>query len=180
MSLSKRVKENIADLVFLAVFLTFFVVALDFSPRAQFMPMVVSAMAMVTIVAEMLVANFGKGMATGIDTAELFGADKKEEEFREASLAKAEQEAVQVLAPAGGDEKVMFLWIGLLTLMIVLVGFSVTEFLFPVIYLRFASHLSWKASVGIGVATWLLIYLFFGVLLKLPFFPGLLFGGELY
>ena len=155
----------------------FLVLAKDYSPRAQFMPVVISAISILVMLVEFYVVNFTKGLDTGIDTAELFGADRKEEEFRQSS-ATAEDCPVDVLAPAGGDERVMFLWIGLLTVMILLLGFNITEFVFPLIYLRFASKLSWRTSILVSFATWLVIFLLFGTVLQLPFFPGFLFGGE--
>ena len=96
MSLSKRARNNIANLVFTAVLLVFLFLAKDFSPRAQFMPVVIAVVAIIAMLAEFYTSNFVRGMETGIDTAELFGADRQEEQFRQASVTAVDELAAML------------------------------------------------------------------------------------
>jgi len=136
----------------------------------------IAALGIVSILVEMFVRFVLKKEAPmAIDGAELFGADKKEDEFRAQSEAKEIVETKH-----GGKLHEIVLWTLGMGAMLFLFGFQATSFAYPAIYLIFGkTRMVWWKAVMVGALTWLSIFLLFSVLLNLPFFKGILFGGEL-
>ncbi len=76
LGLGAKGSELIADLVIMAVLIGFFVLALQFSPRAQFMPLVISGISIICMTLEIIVRFvLGKEQGLALDGAELFGTD---------------------------------------------------------------------------------------------------------
>jgi hypothetical protein len=179
--LSRKTQELLADLVLTGVLIGFFVLALGFSPRAQFMPLVISGIAILCMGLEIIVRFvLGKEQGLALDGAELFGADKKKKEFKQASLATAnepthekEQEKEE-----GGKESTILLWLLALGVMLFVFGFQLTCFAYPILFLKLGkTKMSWRSAVIIGALTWASIFVLFSWVLNMPFFPGLIFGG---
>jgi hypothetical protein len=181
--LSKKAQELIADCILTAVLLGFFVLALNFSPRAQFMPLVISGIAILCMALEIVVRFvLGKEQGLALDGAELFGTDKKKKEFKQASLAKAEERTQEKkeVKEEGGKESTILLWLLLLGAMLFVFGFQLTCFAYPVLFLKLGkTKVSWPIAVVIGALTWASIFVLFSWILNMPFFPGFLFGGEM-
>ncbi len=181
--LSKKTQELIADLVITAVLVGFFVLALGFSPRAQFMPLVISGIAILCMALE-IVTRFvlGKEQGLALDGAELFGTDKKKKEFKQASVATAEERTQEKkeAKEEGGKEGTILLWLLALGAMLFVFGFQLTCFVYPVLFLKLGkTKMGWLPATVIGALTWASIFVLFTWILNMPFFPGFLFGGEL-
>ena len=173
----KQGKEILADLFFLAVVIAFFVIGMGYSVRARMIPLMIAGLGIVSILVEMFVRFVLKKEAPmALDSAQLFGADKKEDEFR----AQSEAKEVAVEETSGGTLRAIVLWTIGMGVMLFLFGFQVASFAYPAIYLIFGNtRMVWWKAVTVGALTWLSIFLLFSVLLNLPFFKGILFGGEL-
>jgi hypothetical protein len=176
LEMRKLVKDLIADLFILGILIAFFALSLGYSVRARMIPLIISSLGIVSMLVEMFVRFVLKREAPmAIDSAELFGADKKEDEFRAQSEAKEIVETKH-----GGKLHEIVLWTLGMGAMLFLFGFQVTSFAYPAIYLIFGNtRMAWWKAVLVGALTWLSIFLLFSVLLNLPFFKGILFGGEL-
>ncbi len=181
--LSKKAQEFIADMVLMAVLVGFFVLALGFSPRAQFMPLVISGIAILCMALEIIVRFvLGKEQGLALDGAELFGTDKKKKEFKQASLATAEErgEGKKAVKEEGGKEATILLWLLALGAMIFIFGFQLACFAYPVLFLTLGkTKMGWGWALVIGALAWASIFVLFSWILNMPFFPGLVFGGEL-
>ncbi len=181
--LSKKAQELIADFILTAVLVAFFVLALGFSPRAQFMPLVISGIAILCMALEILVRFvLGKEQGLALDGAELFGTDKKKKEFKQASLATAEERRheKEETKEEGGKESTILLWLLALGVMLFIFGFQLTCFAYPVLFLKSGTtKMRWRSAVIIGALAWASIFVLFSWILNMPFFPGLIFGGEL-
>ena len=166
-----------ADLFILAIVVGFFVIGAGYSFRARIIPLIIASLGIVSVLVELFVRFVLKKEAPmALDSAQLFGADRKEDEFRTQSEAK---EAVME-ERTGGTLRAIVLWIVGMGVMLFLFGFQVTSFAYPVIYLVFGNtRMAWWRAMIVGALTWLSIFLLFSVLLNLPFFKGILFGGEL-
>lgn len=177
LKIRKQVKEFIADLFILAILVTFLVMGFGYSHRAKMIPLIIAAFGIVALLVEMFVRFvLKKEAALAIDGAELFGADKKEDEFRAQSEAK---EAVVETKPGGKLYEIVLWTIGM-GVMLFVVGFQITSFAYPAIYLIFGNtRMVWWRAIIVGALTWLSIFLLFSMLLNLPFFKGILLGGEL-
>jgi hypothetical protein len=179
--LSKKGQELVADFILTAVLIGFFVLALGFSPRAQFMPLVISSIAILCMALEIIVRFvLGKEQGLALDGAELFGADKKKKEFKQASLATAEERTHEKedARDEGGKESTILLWLLALGVMLFVFGFQLTCFAYPVLFLKLGTtKMRWRSAVIIGALTWASIFVLFSWILNMPFFPGLIFGG---
>jgi hypothetical protein len=174
--------ELLADLVILAVLIGFFVLALGFSPRAAFMPLVISGISIFCMVVEIIVHFvLGKQQGLALDGAELFGTDQKKKEFKKASIATAEQAAQEEeVEEEGGKESTILLWLLGLGVLLFIFGFQLTVFAYPILFLKLGkTKVSWRAAIITGALTWASIFVLFSWILNMPFFPGLLFGGEI-
>ncbi len=183
LGLTKKAQELVADLVILAVLIGFFVLALGYSPRAQFMPLVISGLSIVCMAAEIVVRFvFRKEQMLALDDAEIFGTDKMKKEFKRASAASAENRASDKAKEqqARRSEGTVLLWLLGLGVMILLVGFQLSVFAYPILFLKLGkTKVSWPAALITGALTWASIFVLFSWILNMPFFPGLLFGGEI-
>ncbi len=175
--LSKRAIEFLGNLFFLVVLCWFFVEAIQYSERARMIPLIISGMGIVFILVEMIIRYVARNdVELGIDAAVVLGADKKEKEYRSQSEAKEEV----VDEKPGGNVFEIVLWSIGIVAMLWFVGFQITAFVFPILYLMFGNmKMTWWKAVIVGFFTWLSIYLLFSVMLNMPFFPGIFFGGEL-
>ncbi len=182
MRLSKKAQELIADLVILAVLVGFFVLALGYSPRAQFMPLVISGLSIICMAAEITVRFvLGKEQMLALDDAEIFGTDRMKKEFKRASVASAEKSETEQARKqeARGSEGTILLWLLGLGAMIFVFGFQFSVFAYPVLFLKLGkTKVGWPVAIVTGVLTWASIFVLFSWILNMPFFPGLLFGGE--
>ncbi len=182
LGLSKKGQELLVDLVVVAILIGFFVLALGFSPRAQFMPLVISGISIFCMTLEIIVRFvLGKQQALALDGAELFGADKKKDEFRKASIATAEETPKEEMTKEeGGKESTILLWLLGLGAMLFIFGFQLTCFAYPVLFLKLGkAKVSWRAAIITGALTWASIFVLFSWVLNMPFFAGFLFGGEM-
>lgn len=177
LKLSKRALEFMGNLFFLVVLSWFFVEAIQYSERARMIPLIISGMGIVFIAVEMIIRFVARtDVELGIDAAVVLGADKKEEQYRSQSEAKEEV----VDEKPGGKVHEIILWSIGMVAMLWFVGFQVTAFVYPVTYLIFGNtKMTWWKAILVGFFTWFSIYLLFSVMLNMPFFPGILFGGEL-
>lgn len=177
LKLSKRALEFMGNLFFLVVLGWFFVEAIGYSERARMIPLIISGMGIVFILVEMIIRYVAHtNVELGIDAAVVLGTDKKEEEFRAQSEAREEV----VDEKPGGNALEIILWSIGMVAMLWFVGFQITAFVYPALYLIFGNtKMTWWKAVLVGFATWLSIYLLFSIMLNMPFFPGILFGGEL-
>lgn len=175
--LSKRAIEFLGNLFFLVVLLWFFVESIQYSERARMIPLIISAMGIIFILTEMIIRYVARNEAQfGIDAAVVLGADKKEDEYR----AQSEGKDAGVDEKPGGKVYEIVLWSIGIVAMLWFIGFQITAFAFPTIYLVLGNmKMTWWKAALVGFLTWLSIYLLFSVLLNMPFFPGILFGGEL-
>jgi hypothetical protein len=139
-------------------------------------PLIIASLGIVSILVELFVRFVLKREAPmALDSAQLFGADRKEDEFRAQSVAK---EAAMEVRP-GGTLRAIVLWVVGVGVMLFLFGFQITSFAYPAIYLVFGNtRMAWWRAMIVGALTWLSIFLLFSVLLNLPLFKGILFGGE--
>jgi hypothetical protein len=177
MKVSKRALEFLGNLFFLVVLGWFFVEAIQYSERARMIPLIISGMGIVFIVVEMIIRYVARNdVELGIDAAVVLGADKKEDEFR----AQSEAKDAGVDQKPGGKIYEIVLWSIAIVAMLWFIGFQITAFAYPIIYLIFGNtKMTWWKAFLVGFFTWLSIYLLFSVLLNMPFFPGIFFGGEL-
>jgi hypothetical protein len=175
--LSKRAIEFLGNLFFLVVLSWFFVEAIGYSERARMIPLIISGMGIIFILVEMIIRYVARNdVQLGIDAAVVLGADKKEDEYRAQSEAKEE---VVDQKPGGKVYEIMLWSVGIVA-MLWFIGFQITALAFPSLYLIFGNvKMTWWKAILVGFFTWLSIYLLFSVMLNMPFFPGILFGGEL-
>ncbi len=172
-------REIVADIFVLVVLTAFFIGALSFSARARLMPLLVSGVSIAAILAELCVrVILKKGQALALDPDQLLGADKKKEELSAASEAGRLSQSERGPLGKGGSEIGGFVWLFGLLVIIVVFGFSVAEFVFPMLYLRLSSRTGWRAAITAGLVTFLIVYLFFDRMLGLKFWPGRVFGGR--
>ena len=177
LKLSKRALEFMGNLFFLVVLGWFFVEAIGYSERARLIPLIISGMGIVFVLVEMIIRYVARtDVELGIDAAVALGADKKEDQFR----AQSEAKDAGVDEKPGGKVREIILWSIGMVAMLWFVGFQIVAFAYPALYLIFGNtKMTWWKAILVGFFTWLSIYLLFSVLLNMPFFPGILFGGEL-
>ena len=142
----KLTGEKIFNIAILLVVLFFIVEALDFTPKARLIPLIIGVPALVLAV---------------IQVISDYVLVKKESGSKEPSEERARQNTVLI-------------WLLVLVGLIYVFGLLLGLALYLLLFIRFVSKESWIMSVGIGAAGFIAVYLLFVQLLHYPLYKGLL------
>ncbi|ATW27195.1 tripartite tricarboxylate transporter TctB family protein [Candidatus Formimonas warabiya] len=172
--MSNRTQENIAAVLLLVVFVAIGIMSLDYSPRARLMPLAISIVSTVLIIAQLIVQNSkANDVDLAIDTMELFGATGLKKEGRR----KADEEAAKTLEKEvikGTKESTAIgILLGLFA-MIYVFGYVITIPVFITLYFRLFNKSPWLRSIITGIGATAVLYFFFSVLLQISLYPGLI------
>jgi hypothetical protein len=173
--MTKR-QENIATVVMLLVFVFFAVGSLWYGPRARFVPLPISIIAILVALAQLYVQNSKSAKKDlGVDTFKLFGADRTKEEMEAASDADREaEESLQKIKIAAGKAQMAYGLPLIFTGLIFAMGFNIAILLFVTWYFRFLNKGSWLVSLAYGIGTWVFVYLMFETVLVVGLYPGVI------
>ncbi len=173
--MSKRA-ENLSVLAMLLVFVFFAVGSMWYGPRARFVPLPISILAIFLSLGQLYVQNSKSAKKElGVDTFKLFGADSTKEEIKAASLADKEAaEALEKIKIAAGKVQMAYGIPLILTALIFTIGFNVAVPLFVIWYFRFLNKATWLTSLLYGVGTWAFVYLMFEAWLEVGLYPGVI------
>ena len=143
-------------IVFLLILGTLFVVTLDYPKRARNFPLIVMGFAILILIKELA--------GEILSRRRLLSPDHTDKAAQTETVPK--ETVVEFLKILG--------WIAGLGILIWLFGFLAAFPLFIFVYIKIkGEHWLWAAVVSFGF--WIMVYVGFGLLLKLPLYKGLLF-----
>lgn len=166
--------ENISVLVMLLVFVFFAVGSMWYGPRARFVPLPISIIAIGLSLAQLYVQNSKSAKKElGVDTFKLFGADSTKAQAKCQSEADKEAaEALEKIKIAAGKTQMAYAIPLILTGLIFVIGFNLAVPLFVTWYFRFLNKAKWLTSLIYGIGTWAFVYLMFEAWLEVGLYPG--------
>lgn len=172
--MSDKTQENLVAVLLLVVFMAIGITSIGYYPRARLMPLAISIISAVLIIAQMLIQNSkASKVELAIDTMELFGTTS----LRKEAGRKADEEAARTLEKEvieGKKETTAIAILLGLFLMIFLFGYVITIPVFITLYFRLFSKAQWLPSIITGIGTLVVLYAFFSVLLQISLYPGII------
>lgn len=137
--------------------------AAQFGPMARRIPLIVSIPVLVLSILQ-VITEVRAGGRRKVDAVDFFGLEKAQKEKREAEGEGSKRRR----------EWRMAAWVLAFLGLTYLAGFIVSIALFTLSYFRLDNRVGWGKSILIAVVTTVSIYVLFIVLLKVPFYRGIL------
>ena len=156
----------------LLVTAAFVIMSFDYSPRGRLVPLLVGVPTLILMVGQFLIEAFPqwKWNRSGDRGMDLFGVEQLKEE------RSTEQDELADVEPEMAIRRIKAFLAVLLAYLVgcYLVGLLPASLIFLVVFL-FAVKEKWTLALGVTLCTWLMVYLLFDIVLKVPFEQGLLF-----
>ena len=135
--------------------IAFVAISTTFNSQARMMPLIIGVPVMLLALAQLFV------------------------EVREAMRGKDETpQEVQVqakpAAPGHRHTLVIYAWIAAMFGALYLVGFVVTTFFYPLLYMRFVGHRSWRLAAGISLGAFAFLYIVMIMGLQVDLYEGVI------
>lgn len=163
--MSRRIQENLAAAVFLAVFAIVIVLSLDFGPRARMIPLPLAILGAVLTVVQFLWQNLRSTDELQMDLIAV---------ARPRGSAGGEDAPTAGVRQSWRREAGAYGIVGGLLALTLIAGPIPAIFVFTGGYFVFTRHYSWLASLIYTVAFTLAVYLLFFVALQIQPYHGLL------
>ncbi|MCL4486615.1 MAG: tripartite tricarboxylate transporter TctB family protein [Chloroflexi bacterium] len=144
--------RQIFDLCVMAILAAIVYMALGFNSQARMMPLVVAVPSLLLSIWQTVL--------------DFTAPPKVKKKKAEADGAKEAKKA--------SDSLIAFGWVLLAFVLIYLLGFTITTFLYPLLYMRVRSRMGWGISLGVSIGFVAFLYVVMVTLLQVQLYDGVL------
>lgn len=176
--MNRRTQENILAVALLGFFIGIFVLSLEYGPRARLVPIPISVLGMILIVAQLIWQNLRPAEELNIDILEFLTKRGK----KPGAGGDADQDAATPEAPAKpaepppsfGREVLAFGTVAFLVGLFLLFGPFPAVFIFTFAYFSLSRHFRWPKALMYTTVFVAIAYALFVEVLKIQLYHGVL------
>lgn len=176
--MNRRTQENILAVVILCFFIGVLVLSLDYGPRARLVPIPISVLGMILIVAQLIWQNLRPAEELNVDILEFLtkrgrdaeaGDDAGQDPAAPAAAAKAQENS-----PSFGREVFAFGKVTAFVGLILLLGPIPAAFIFTFAYFSLSRHFHWAKALMYSTLFAVIVYALFVGVLEIQLYNGIL------